>query len=494
MADLKRWARLVALLALAALVYNETVLSFIQPWSSENAYSHGPLLALVAAWFVYHRLKDLPASASWIGVGILLVAGAIWVVGTLGTVRVVHQSAVPFLLWGIIGAVFGRRGLAQTWTALLLLFWAIPLWSVVTPMAQRMTVAASATMLSAVDVPALIEGNTVYLPVGTFEIAAGCAGLHFLIVASAVGYIYAYVSDTTPARKLLIVATSALFAIVMNWLRVTTIIIAGYVSDMQHYLVRVDHYTYGWVLFAVMLLPMFLVFRRIEGTDPHQSAAGNADRVTAPESTNRGWTVFGAAVASLVITGFLPLRASIAVRAGPQYTVEAPTPPSGWLARGANVGWYPDYPGAAASVRQGYRSGASDLTFYRNLYVVQEQDRELIGYYSRLVERDASRVSSRQRLLTLGSGRDVPVVQTVYDIDGRHLLVTHTYFVRDRFATRSADVKLLQILAALAGSPAGGVIATMSECREPGGDCVAHADAHADFLIDSDVFGDRSGG
>jgi len=52
-------------------------------------------------------------------------------------------------------------------------------------------------------------------------------------------------------------ALMAILALLANWVRVYTIIEAGYLTDMHSYLVSVSHYWFGWGVFAVALVLFF---------------------------------------------------------------------------------------------------------------------------------------------------------------------------------------------------------------------------------------------
>ena len=49
----------------------------------------------------------------------------------------------------------------------------------------------------------------------------------------------------------------AVLSLLANWVRVYVIIEAGYLTNMQHYLVRVSHYWFGWGVFALALVGFF---------------------------------------------------------------------------------------------------------------------------------------------------------------------------------------------------------------------------------------------
>ena len=119
-------------------------------------------------------------------------------------------------------------------------------------MLQALTTRAVGLLASAFGLRVYIEGNTVGIPEGTFEIEGGCSGIHFLVVGLALAVLQGELIDAPIRRRVKLIAVMAALAIVCNWVRVFTIVMAGHLTDMQHFLIR-QHYTFGWALFAVIV-------------------------------------------------------------------------------------------------------------------------------------------------------------------------------------------------------------------------------------------------
>ena len=98
---------------------------------------------------------------------------------------------------------------------------------------------------------------------------------------------------------------TAVAGLVANWLRVASLIVIGHVTHMQHYLIRVDHLYYGWALFMLTMVPVFLLARRLESRD----AATGTVRVSGqsvPQWIPRWsaailWTAVALAYASILV-------------------------------------------------------------------------------------------------------------------------------------------------------------------------------------------------
>src|SRR5690606_33862058 len=91
----------------------------------------------------------------------------------------------------------------------------------------------------------------------------------------------------TLATRLKVIALADALALLSNWVRVYLIILAGYLTQMQHYLVSVDHYRFGWAVVAVVMVLFFVLARRFPvvescaATSPQRAAESAALRPSA---------------------------------------------------------------------------------------------------------------------------------------------------------------------------------------------------------------------
>ena len=117
------------------------------------------------------------------------------------------------------------------------------------------------SILSLTGPQAVISGDLIQVPNGTFEIQGGCSGLHYLIVGLAVAALHGELRRDPWKVRLAQLALMAVLALVANWVRVYGVIEAGYLSDMHSSLLR-NHYWFGWGLFGVALLAFFWITGR----------------------------------------------------------------------------------------------------------------------------------------------------------------------------------------------------------------------------------------
>ena len=83
-----------------------------------------------------------------------------------------------------------------------------------------------------------MQGQYIRLPGGSIEIARSCSGLHELIVGLALAALYGKLSDERWRRRLQWLALMGALSLMVNWVRIFTVVIAAYETHMRTSLVR----------------------------------------------------------------------------------------------------------------------------------------------------------------------------------------------------------------------------------------------------------------
>lgn len=253
-------------LATAAL-YSASFDSLLRAWSDpeSHTYTHGILIVVISLALLIWRRAELSsvriAKSGW-GVLLLAVSAFVWLVGLRASIQIVHQLALPLIIWSAVWSLLGWSIARLCLLPLAYVYFAIPIWDHGNEFLQSMSVLAVRGLLRATAIPAYFEGELIEIPAGTFHIENGCSGLHFFIVALALACLYGEVNRCSAAERLKLLVLATVCALVSNWLRIYIIIVAGHLTQMQHYLVRVDHYYFGWAVFAVAMVCFFVVAAR----------------------------------------------------------------------------------------------------------------------------------------------------------------------------------------------------------------------------------------
>jgi exosortase len=153
-----------------------------------------------------------------------------------------------------IGTTFSTSLLLAILPTLGLLIFTVPIWSELTGILVNLssTVVGHAVKLSNVTV--LIDGSSLFLPSGTIYIADGCSGIRYLIISILMGYILILINQYRLRAAITTLIAAIVLGLIANWLRIYLLVLIGYHSEMQSSLMH-DHETFGWILFACLLMP-----------------------------------------------------------------------------------------------------------------------------------------------------------------------------------------------------------------------------------------------
>lgn len=214
-----------------------------------NAYTaplsddgHGLIMPLIILGLFYWKRRRLLAAVGepWDG-GLVLVglAGLLHVIG-----YVIQQPRVSVLamflgIYGLMGAVWGRRWLAESFFPFFLVLFCIPLGSLSAPISfrLRLVVTKCVTLIShyVFGIEVIREGTRIFTPERTFEyeVAAACSGIRSLIAIVAVSTIYAWVSFDRWRSRLALIAAGIPLAVVGNVCRMMLIVLVAEAAGQE---------------------------------------------------------------------------------------------------------------------------------------------------------------------------------------------------------------------------------------------------------------------
>lgn len=195
---------------------------------------------------------------------------------------------ITYLLWVSINAQFptGYRicfvlfitsmtslifkpSIRQMFPALFLIF-LVPIWGIATYTLQNISTYAVTYMMNLTHIPIYVEGNRISIPAGIFEIAGGCSGLRYLIVSLAISSLFIFLNIRKYSHAFTFLALAIIGALVVNWLRITLLILIGHYTDMQSSLMH-DHNSFGWYLYIPFMVALFYFGRRYTGIEENKA-------------------------------------------------------------------------------------------------------------------------------------------------------------------------------------------------------------------------------
>jgi exosortase len=465
-----KFARLYLIAALAGLVvlvYWPTTTFIYGKWSdaASKTYTHGWLVLLICVALVWRSRRELiaaPAHPSRLAGVALALAIIAWLVTYRASIEGLEAPLQPLIFWLAITTAFG-------WTvARLLLFpvayfyFAVPVW-VGTPL-KDLTVQVMHGLLAVTGPAASNVGDVIHLPNGTFVIEAGCSGVHFMIVGLAVAALYGEQRHDPGGVRLRQLALMAGLALLANWVRVYTVIEAGYLTDMQSYLVRVSHYGFGWCVFAVALF-VFFWLAPLLGPEPAVSPPAALPLPAGGAERRADLTAAAAAVAILLALPLLnaALRAShVAPPLAHPAAVLNPQAPWHTVLLDVRSSWLPVFAGADELQRRAFgKTGDDAVEVLGVAYRIQRQGAELVGDTSSVL---GDRLQARAEQVvgsSIGPFREAEVA----DRAGARSLIWWRYQVGERNLVNPFVQQLWYGINALVWEPPAGLLALRTPCN-----------------------------
>jgi exosortase A len=467
----------MSLVVLGLLLFWPTTASLIEQWQDtvRRTYTHGYLIVAITLWILWlnrtswSRLEIRPSPLAALAV---VVAGVVWLIAYRAGLRIAHQALLPAMIFGAFTACYGFSAARRNLLPFGFLYFAVPLWDALNPLLQSASTFAVRILLRTVGIPAYFSGNTFTLPAGSLEIAGGCSGLHFFIVGVAIAVLYGELNRDSLRTRVRLVVLAAVLAMLTNWLRIFIIAVAAHLTDMQHYLVSEEHYTFGWIMFAGTMVVFFLIVRRW----PLPVEQSDAAAETLPGAGSISWRGAALALGSL-------LAAPIWLMADDN-TVALENPPqllpplvNEWSTQAvAGDDWQPVFSGADVIQRAAYSKSATTIEGFAALYASQYQGKELIGFSN-----SVSGESMTVRRRASGAGLAAWMEMEATDARGEHWLLWYAYRLDQQWHDRTLPMQLQYGIRSLTSAPLSAVVALRTLCAED--DCSAARTTMREFAI-----------
>jgi len=255
----------------AIVAFGGPLLELIHRWQTQEEYSHGFLIPLIAAWLIWTRRNALVASIgqpSWAGPALVLLAGAMHIVGKLSSLFFLSQLGFIVVLIGIALGVGGRPLLKVLFIPIVFLVFAIPtpyfIDSMLSYRLQLISSQLGVLFIRAFQIPVFLEGNVIDLGVYKLQVVDACSGLRYLYPLLSLGFLAAYLFQAPIWQRVVVFLSTIPITIVMNSLRI------GIVGVLVDHFGPQDadgflHMFEGWIIFiacAGVLVAEMSIFAR----------------------------------------------------------------------------------------------------------------------------------------------------------------------------------------------------------------------------------------
>jgi exosortase len=265
----RAWLTTAALGAATVGVFAPILYYMFIHWKVVPDYSHGFLVAPLAAYFAWERrgrLRRTPVEPSWWGCVPLALGTLALAIGRLGVELTAMRTGFVLTLIGLVILLLGRQVFRVLAFPLLFLFLMVPLpQSLVNVIAfplQLIAADLAVDSLHAVGIPALREGNIIHLASTQLFVAEACSGLRSLMALGTLAVVFAYFFRRNAVERAVIVLSAIPIAILVNAFRVG---LTGYLTHRfgEGAAEGVIHQTEGFftfgLAFALLLLEAWLL-------------------------------------------------------------------------------------------------------------------------------------------------------------------------------------------------------------------------------------------
>ncbi len=255
-------AATIAVVALAA-IFHSGLGYMVAEWSQEE-YSHGYLIPVIAGFMVYqHRqaLLEIEWRGSWSGVALVAAGLVVMVMGELSALYIIVQYSFLMTLTGLLLALTGWSAMRYLWVPLVYLVFMIPLpdflYQGLSAQLQLISSQLGVAVIRWFNISVYLQGNVIDLGNYQLQVVEACSGLRYLFPLMSFGFLCAYLFRAPLWQKAVIFLSSIPLTVFMNSFRIGVIGVLvdnwgieqaeGFLHDFE-----------GWVIFMTCVGLLFL--------------------------------------------------------------------------------------------------------------------------------------------------------------------------------------------------------------------------------------------
>ena len=252
---------------LAVIAFRGALLELVKRWTTQEEYSHGFLIPLVAAWLLWTRRKALFASIdrpAWTGPLLILLAMVMHILGALSAIFILSQLAFVVALLGIALAAGGFTLLRAAFFPIIFLIFAIPLpYFIDANLSLQLQLISSQLgvfFIRLFQIPVFLEGNVIDLGSYKLQVVDACSGLRYLFPLLSLSFLATYLFNAPIWQRALVLFSSIPITIAMNGFRIgmVGVTVDRWGTQMAE---GALHFFEGWIIFiASALLLTFEVY------------------------------------------------------------------------------------------------------------------------------------------------------------------------------------------------------------------------------------------
>lgn len=262
-----------ALIAATALLaafaaFPSAPLSIAQVWIESSTYHHAALAAPIGMSLIWReRRRFARARPSWRAAALVAALAGLWLVAHAAAAQIGEHVTFALLLIACWVSVYGWLNARRAAGGFFVCLFAVPFGAGLAPLLQSLSTHFVSLMLPAAGVAVARDGAVLTTSEGRFVIADACAGLNFLLAAGLVAAIFSAVALPAWRARAQFFAAALVAAFYANILRAFLVIWLAVKTPLGLDFAR-NHALFGWGLYAIFLLLLIEVGRRLRTEAP----------------------------------------------------------------------------------------------------------------------------------------------------------------------------------------------------------------------------------
>ena len=262
-----RWWRMLLwglLTGAFGYLYAAVLADLVADWWQDPDYSHGFLVPVLSAYFVWQRRQQLasaPQQPHWGGFCVLFLGLVVLFLGHFGAELFLMRISMTLVIAGVVVYVLGWHYLHLLAFPVVFLLFMIPppaiVLNLLTFPLQLLAAKVSTFSLQLIHLPVYREGNVIFLPYVTLEVVEACSGLRSLMSLLTLAVVFAHLTQRHPWKRTLLVVSAVPIALVANACRIwgTGVLAHLYGNKVAE---GFYHAFAGWSVFVVAFVLLML--------------------------------------------------------------------------------------------------------------------------------------------------------------------------------------------------------------------------------------------
>jgi len=218
----------LALICAIILCYAEILFDMAVQWLNDPNYSHGLLIPVFSGCLIWKNkntfslLEIRPTSK---GLFLLVIGLLLLIIGKAGSEFFTMRLSFVVVLFGLLLFVMGTEVTKKILFPIGFLVFMIPLpyviYNDISFPLRLLTVTFSSEILSLLGISLTRDGNIIRLSQTSLHVIDACSGLRSIMTLSALAVLFAYLTQKSIWRKLLLFLMAIPIAVITNTVRIT---------------------------------------------------------------------------------------------------------------------------------------------------------------------------------------------------------------------------------------------------------------------------------